>query len=135
MVTRLVSQCAAAVGEDGAYADLPAAAHEQSASAAPDLSILAAQLAIERPNRLECADAFYIPMRRGFLFLFAIMDWAARKILAWRLSNTIDADFCVAALEEALVRFGKPEIFYADHSSQFPSHAFIYLLRGGADQA
>lgn len=67
-------------------------------------------LAIERPNHVWCADVTYIPMRRGFLYLVAIMDWATRKVLAWRLSNTMDAGFCVAALEEALTRFGKPEI-------------------------
>ena len=67
------------------------------------------KLTIERPNHVWCADVTYIPMRRGFLYLVAIMDWATRKVLAWRLSNTIDAGFCVAALEEALARFGKPE--------------------------
>ena len=66
----------------------------------------------------------YIPMRRGFLYLVAIMDWASRKVLAWRLSNTMDADFCVAALEEAIARYGKPEIFNTDQGSQFTSFAF-----------
>jgi len=69
------------------------------------------KLAIERPNHVWCADVTYIPMRRGFLYLVAIMDWTSRKVLAWRLSNTMDAGFCVAALEEALARFGRPEIF------------------------
>lgn len=62
-------------------------------------------------------------MRRGFLYLVAIMDWASRRVLAWRLSNTMDAGFCVAALEEALTRFGKPEIFNTDQGSQFTSFA------------
>ena len=65
-------------------------------------------LTIDRPNQVWCADVTYIQMRRGFLYLVAIMDWASRKVLAWRLSNTMDADFCVAALEEAIVRHGKP---------------------------
>lgn len=75
---------------------------------------MAMKLAIERPNHVWCADVTYIPMRRGFLYLVAIMDWATRKVLAWRLSNTMDAGFCVAALEEALARFGRPEIFNTD---------------------
>jgi putative transposase len=76
-----------------------------------------------------CADVTYLPMRRGFLYLVAIMDWATRKVLAWRLSNPMDAGFCVAALEEALARFGKPEIFNTDQGSQFTSFAFTSVLR------
>ena len=72
----------------------------------------------------------YIPMRRGFLYLVAIMDWFSRKVLAWRLSNTMDADFCVTALEEAIARFGRPEIFNTDQGSQFTSFAFTNTLRG-----
>ncbi len=87
------------------------------------------ELAIERPNHVWCADVTYVPMRRGFLYLVAIMEWASRKVLAWRLSNTMDADFCVAALEEALARFGKPEIFNTDQGSQFTSSAFTNVLR------
>jgi putative transposase len=68
-------------------------------------------LVVERPNQVWCADITYIPMRRGFLYLVAIMDWATRKVLAWRLSNTMDVGFCVMALEEALARFGPPDIF------------------------
>ncbi len=63
-------------------------------------------LGIDRPNQVWCADVTYIQMRRGFLYLVAIMDWASRKVLAWRLSNTMDAEFCVAALEEAIARYG-----------------------------
>jgi putative transposase len=63
-------------------------------------------LAIERPNQVWGADVTYIPMRRGFLYLVAITDWASRKVLAWRLSNSMEADFCVAALEEAIARYG-----------------------------
>jgi putative transposase len=71
-------------------------------------------LEITRPGHVWCADITYLPMRRGFLYLVAIMDWASRKVLAWRLSNTMDAEFCVAALKEALARFGSPEIFNTD---------------------
>ena len=67
-------------------------------------------LTIERPNQVWCADITYIQMRRGFLYLVAIMDWASRKVLAWRLSNTMDAEFCVAALEEAIARYGRPDM-------------------------
>ena len=67
-------------------------------------------LAIERPNHVWCADITYIPVQRGFLYLVAIMDWASRYVLAWRLSNTLDASFCTDALDEALARHGKPEI-------------------------
>ena len=86
-------------------------------------------LIIEQPNQVWCADVTYIPMRRGFLYLVAIMDWASRKVLAWRLSNTMDADFCVAALEEALARHGTPAIFNTDQGSQFTSLAFTDVLR------
>lgn len=65
-------------------------------------------LPIDRPNHVWCADVTYIPMRRGFLYLVAIMDWATRKVVAWRLSNTMEAEFCVAALEDAIARYGKP---------------------------
>ncbi len=86
-------------------------------------------LAIERPNHVWCADVTYIPMRRGFLYLVAIMDWTSRKVLAWRLSNTMDADFCVRALEEAIARYGSPEIFNTDQGSQFTSFAFTGTLK------
>jgi putative transposase len=86
-------------------------------------------LRIEQPNQVWCADVTYIPMRRGFLYLVAIMDWASRKVLAWRLSNTMDAEFCVAALEEAIARYGRPEIFNTDQGSQFTSFAFTSTLR------
>ncbi len=86
-------------------------------------------MTIERPNQVWCADVTYIPMRRGFLYLVAIMDWASRKVLSWRLSNTMGADFCVAALEEAIARYGKPDIFNTDQGSQFTSFAFTNTLR------
>ena len=86
-------------------------------------------LMIDRPNQVWCADITYIPMRRGFLYLVAIMDWASRKVLAWRLSNTMEADFCIEALREALARFGAPEIFNTDQGSQFTSPRFTEVLK------
>ena len=86
-------------------------------------------LAIERPDHVWCADITYIPVRRGFLYLAAIMDWASRYILAWRLSNTLDAGFCTDALEEALAAHDAPEIFNTDQGSQFTSFAFTGRLR------
>jgi putative transposase len=86
-------------------------------------------LSIDRPNHVWCADITYIPMRRGFLYLVAIMDWATRKVLAWRLSNTMDAEFCIRALEEAVARFGVPEIFNTDQGSQFTSPRFTDVLK------
>lgn len=82
-------------------------------------------LAITRPNQVWCADITYIRMERGFLYLVAIMDWYSRKVLAWRLSNTLEADFCVAALKEALAKYGPPEIFNTDQGSQFTSSDWI----------
>lgn len=71
-------------------------------------------LSIERPNQVWAADITYIPIGRGFLYLVAIIDWASRAVLGWRLSNTLDTSFCLAALEEAMARYGKPEIFNTD---------------------
>ena len=86
-------------------------------------------LEVNRPNQVWCADITYIPVQRGFLYLVAIMDWASRHVLAWRLSNTMDASFCVEALNEALAKYGKPEIFNTDQGSQFTSFAFIGVLK------
>jgi putative transposase len=85
-------------------------------------------LVIDRPDQVWCADITYIPMRRGFLYLVAILDWASRRVLAWRLSNTMDADFCIEALEEAMARHGKPEIFNTDQGSQFTTPRFTDVL-------
>ena len=84
---------------------------------------------IDRPNQVWCTDITYIPMRRGFLYLVAIMDWATRKVLAWRLSNTMEADFCIEALKEALAKYGPPEIFNTDQGSQFTSYEFTQVLK------
>ena len=89
-------------------------------------------LSITRVNQVWCADITYIPMARGFLYLVAIMDWHSRAVLAWQLSNTLGADFCVEALEQALARYGKPEIFNTDQGGQFTSTEFTGVLeRGG----
>lgn len=76
---------------------------------------------IDRPNQVWAADITYIPIGRGFLYLVAIMDWASRAVLAWRLSNTMDTSFCLSALEGAMARFGKPEIFNTDQGSSSPA--------------
>ena len=85
-------------------------------------------LTIERPNHVWSSDITYIPVRGGFLYLVAIMDWASRRVLAWRLSNTMDTEFCLEALTEALERFGGAEIFNTDQGSQFTSIAFTAAL-------
>jgi putative transposase len=89
---------------------------------------LLGDLVIERPNQVWCADITYIPMSRGFLYLVAVMDWHTRAVLSWRLSNTMDSGFCVEALEEALARYGTPEIFNTDQGSQFTSEDFTDML-------
>ena len=83
---------------------------------------------INRSNQVWCADITYIPMQRGFLYLVAIMDWHSRKVLAWRLSNSMDTTFCVEALKEALAKHGTPEIFNTDQGSQFTSGDWIDVL-------
>ena len=101
---------------------VPAADHEV-------YPYLLRDLVIDRPSQVWCADITYIRMQRGFLYLVAIMDWASRKVLAWRLSNTMDTDFCIEALEEAFGKYGKPEIFNSDQGSQFTSPRFIRILK------
>jgi len=86
-------------------------------------------LRVDRPNQVWAADITYIPMRRGFLYLVAIIDWFTRKVLAWRLSNTLEADFCVDALNEAIAKYDPPEIMNTDQGSQFTSFAWTDCLR------
>ena len=86
-------------------------------------------LSIERPNQVWATDICYIPMAHGFMYLVAIMDWYSRRVLAWRVSNTFDSDFCVEALEDALTRHGPPEIFNTDQGAQFTSQAFTTVLK------
>jgi putative transposase len=86
-------------------------------------------LEIARGNQVWASDISYIPMARGFCYLVVIMDWASRKVLAWRLSNTLDASFCTEALEEAITKYGTPDIFNTDQGGQFTSDAFIKILK------
>lgn len=86
-------------------------------------------LAITRPNHVWCADVTYVPMQRGFCYLVAIMDWATRAVLSWRLSMTLEPHACVEALEEALARHGTPEIFNTDQGAQFTADAFTDVLK------
>ena len=90
------------------------------------------KLPVTRPNQVWAMDITYVPMARGFVYLAAVIDWFSRRVLSWRLSITMEAGFCVEALEEALARHGKPEIFNTDQGSQFTSHAFTgVLIRNG----
>ena len=98
-------------------------------AAHPIYPYLLRNLSIERPNHVWATDITYIPMRRGFVYLVAIVDWYSRRILAWRLSNTLTTDFCIEALEEAITRYGTPEIFNTDQGSQFTSAEFTGVLK------
>lgn len=86
-------------------------------------------LKIDRSNQAWASDITYIPMAKGFLYLVAIIDWHSRKILSWHLSNSLDMSFCIEALQEALARYPKPEIFNSDQGSQFTSDAFTGVLK------
>jgi putative transposase len=87
-------------------------------------------LTIDRPNQVWCADITYIPMAKGFVYMVAVMDWFSRRVLSWRLSITMETDFCVEALREATELYGKPEIFNTDQGVQFTSAAFVDELAG-----
>ena len=91
-------------------------------------------LTVDRPDHVWCADISYIPMERGFLYLFAVLDWATRNVLAWRLSNTLTTDFCIEAVEEAIARYGCPEIFNTDQGSQFTDGDFVDTLKSKSIQ-
>jgi putative transposase len=95
----------------------------------PVFPYLLRDLTIDRPNHVWATDITYIPMRRGFIYLTAVMDWATRKVLSWRVSNTLTTDFCLDAVGEALARYGCPEIFNTDQGSQFTSSDFTGLLK------
>jgi putative transposase len=86
-------------------------------------------LVIDRPNQVWATDICYIPMAKGFMYLVAVMDWHSRRVLSWRISNTLDTDFCIEALQEAIQRFGAPEIFNTDQGAQFTSEAFTGVLK------
>jgi putative transposase len=90
---------------------------------------LLCKLVIDRPNQVWATDVTYIPMARGFVYLVAVMDWYSRKVLSWRVSNSMTADFCVEALEEAIAKYGPPEIFNTDQGSQFTASSFIQVLQ------
>ena len=94
----------------------------------PVYPYLLRKMQIDRPNQVWCADITFVPVRNGFLYLVAIMDWATRKVLSWRLSNTMHADFCVDALNEAIAKHGPPEIMNTDQGSQFTGSAWITTL-------
>jgi putative transposase len=95
----------------------------------PKYPYLLRSLRIDRPNQVWCADITYIPFKKGFLYLVAVMDWHSRKVLTFRVSNTMTSDFCVAALQEALALYGTPEIFNTDQGSQFTSEAFTSVVK------
>jgi putative transposase len=86
-------------------------------------------LTIDQPNQVWAMDVTYVPMKRGFVYLAAVIDWMSRRVLAWRLSNSLTADFCIEAVEEAITRYGVPSIFNTDQGSQFTSSDFVGLLQ------
>ncbi len=104
-------------------ADLPETGHQQAAKGHKTYPYLLGGLRIDRPNQVWCVDITYIPMRKGFLYLVAVMDWFTRKVLAWRISNTLEADFCVEALNEAIHQFGPAR----DH--EYRSGVTVHVLR------
>jgi putative transposase len=95
----------------------------------PVYPYLLRNLVIDRPNQVWAADISYIPMRRGFLYLFAVLDWHSRNVLAWRLSNSLTTDFCIDAVEEAIAKYGQPQIFNTDQGSQFTDIEFVTMLK------
>ena len=98
-------------------------------SAHPIYPYLLRSLIIDRPNQVWATDITYIPMRRGFVYLVAILDWYSRRVLSWRVSNTLTTDFCLDAVREAIARYGRPEIFNTDQGSQFTSSEFTGLFK------
>jgi putative transposase len=121
-VRRLMQKMGLCVVYQRPRTTVPAADHEV-------YPYLLRDLVIDRPNQVWSVDITYISMQRGFMYLVAIMDWASRKVLAWRLSNTMDTEFCIEALEEALYKYGKPEVFNSDQGSQFTSPRFTRVLK------
>lgn len=95
----------------------------------PIYPYLLRDVSIDHPNQVWAADITYIPLQKGFLYLVAVMDWYSRRVLSWRLSNTLDAHFCIDALEQALALHGEPEVFNTDQGSQFTSQAFTSILK------
>ncbi len=95
----------------------------------PIYPYLLRNLVIDRPNQVWCADITYIPMRHGFVYLFAILDWATRRVLEWRLSNSLTTDFCIDAVEAAIAKYGCPQIFNTDQGCQFTAIDFVEMLK------
>jgi|SRR5690242_1471506 len=91
-------------------------------------------LTITRSNQVWSADITFIPMKRGFVYLFAVLDWSSRRVLSWRVSNTLTTDFCMEAVQEAINRYGKPDIFNTDQGCQFTSLEFTGLLKDNSIQ-
>ncbi len=108
-------------------APTPSTSHPQPAH--PVYPYLLRAIAITRPDQVWASDITYVPMAKGYLYLMAIVDWCSRKVLAWRVSNSLDSHFCVKALEEAIARYGSPEIFNTDQGAQFTSEAFTGCLK------
>jgi len=109
--------------------------YQKPRTSIPDLShktypYLLRNVDINKPNQVWCTDITYIPVKKGFFYLIAIMDWYSRKVLAWQVSNSMDTSFCIAALEEAIEIYGKPKIFNTDQGSQFTSNDFTNVLQG-----
>jgi len=114
-----------------------AALYQKSSTTIPNLKhkvypYLLRHRAITRPNEVWRADITYIPIANGFAYLVAVIDWASRKVLSWRLSNTMTTDFCTEALEEAITKYGRPEIFNTDQGSQFTSEEFTGILKANS---
>lgn len=109
---------------------VPKADTSRPAPEHPTYPYLLRNVKVCRVNQVWCADVTYIPMAHGFIYLVAIMDWYSRRVLSWKVSNTLDPSFCVEALQEALSGFGAPEIFNTDQGAQFTSEAFTGVLRG-----
>ena len=129
-VRRLMQLAASQRGSDSSSWRRPSTGRPNTSKPNPGHKVypyLLRGLEINRVNQVWATDITYIPMARGFLYLVAIMDWHSRYVLAWRLSNTLEVDFCVAALEEALSK-GRPQIFNTDQGSQFTSEAFTSML-------
>jgi putative transposase len=124
-VQRLMRQMGLSAVAPGPYTSRPHPLHAK-------YPYLLRGLTIQRPNQVWATDITYVPMAKGFMYLAAIMDWRSRRVLAWRVSNTLDSDFCVAALKEALTRFGSPDIFNSAQGAQFTSEAFTDVLKSTA---
>lgn len=105
------------------------AEHQPPAPATQGLSVPTAQQVVTRPNQVWSTDITYLRLAYGFVYLVAVIDWYSRKVLSWRISNTLDTVFCVDCLEEALTRYGNPEIFNTDQGCQFTSEIFTGALK------